>query len=411
VRLVGTRCARPWKSDGRDEADRSLALPEADSGHRAESGERRAEGGGRRALQLLLKSSCDCHCKYETPLAPVNTFRQIVAGKPDSPCEGREMLSQQERRFVRFLCMKTMSQPDARRVVPSPPSGERVRVRGRAEAAGQSYELSYPQAKEGRAALTSEAARTAARPSPSPQPSPPVGEREKKSVRVEHLGMHRTRTEDARDFARHLRQESTPSEKWLWRLLRDRHFSEFKFRRQYACGPYFLDFHCTLAQLAVELDGGHHGFPDERARDEERNRFLATKDIKVLRFWNHQLRGELESVRFEIWYALMERTGRTAELAQFKARPVEAYGQNLSAEGRGRAGVDADAIREWVRPAPSPRPSPPMGEREKAGRGNLADRRVTAFATPAAVPSPPSGERARVRGQAGPMTQHTFKRL
>jgi hypothetical protein len=37
--------------------------------------------------------------------------------------------------------------------------------------------------------------------------------------------------------------------------------------------------------------------------------------IKVLRFWNHQLRGELEAVRFEIWHALLERTGRTEELA------------------------------------------------------------------------------------------------
>lgn len=243
--------------------------------------------------------------------------------------EGREILSQQERRFVRFQHMKTTSQPDARRAVPSPPSGER----------------------------------------------------EKKPVRFEHPGKHRTRSDDARDFARHLRQESTPSEKRLWRLLRDRHFSEFKFRRQYACGPYFLDFHCTLAQLAVELDGGHHGFPDERARDEERNRFLATKDIKVLRFWNHQLRGELESVRFEIWYALMERTGQTAELVQFKARPAEAYGQELSAEARGRAGLNSSTLSEWVRPSPSPRPSPPMGERESRAAHVVSFRTARPAAT------------------------------
>jgi len=224
-------------------------------------------------------------------------------------------------------------------------------------------------------------------------------------VRFEQLGKHRTRTEDARDFARHLRKESTESEKRLWRLLRDRRFSELKFRRQYACGPYFLDFYCTLAQLAVELDGGHHGFPDERARDEQRNRFLAAKDIKLLRFWNHQLRGELDAVRFEIWYELMERTGRTNELAQFKARPVGSYGQELSAEGRGRAGLNAGTLRAWLRPAPSPRPSPPVGAREKTAR---RPRTVLTTGTtdvpdgptaPAAVPSPPPGERVRVRGQ------------
>jgi len=47
-------------------------------------------------------------------------------------------------------------------------------------------------------------------------------------------------------------------------------FVEFKFRRQYPCGIYYLDFFCTLAKLAVELDGGGHGFPDQRAKDEKR---------------------------------------------------------------------------------------------------------------------------------------------
>ncbi|MEQ2006469.1 MAG: DUF559 domain-containing protein [Limisphaerales bacterium] len=295
--------------------------------------------------------------------------------------------------------MNSTTLSNTRCAIPSPPTGERVRVRGRAEAARQSHELSNEHGTGGSTALTSGASRTAARPSPSLRPSPPAGEREK-TVWPQHLGKHRTRTEDERDFARHLRQESTVSEKRLWRLLRDRRFSEFKFRRQYACGPYFLDFYCTLAQLAVELDGGHHGYPDERARDEQRNRFLATKDIKVLRFWNHQVRGELEAVRFEIWYALMQRTGRTAELAQFKARPVESYGQELSADARGRAGVEAGALREWVRPSPSPRPSPPMRERENTGRGGTIARLATTSTTPATVPSPPSGERARVRGQS-----------
>jgi very-short-patch-repair endonuclease len=153
--------------------------------------------------------------------------------------------------------------------------------------------------------------------------------------RTRQLGKHRTRTAEARNFARHLRKDSTDAERRLWRLLRDRRFSEFKFRRQYACGIYFLDFYCTVVKLAVELDGGGHGFPDQRARDEKRNQFLAGQGIKVLRFWNHQMRGELEAVRFEIWHALMERTGQTEKIAGFKTRP-----------------------------APSPQLSPPSGERE-----------------------------------------------
>jgi very-short-patch-repair endonuclease len=156
-------------------------------------------------------------------------------------------------------------------------------------------------------------------------------------------GKTRTRTNEAREFARSLRKESTDTEKQLWFLLRDRRFSDFKFRREYPCGIYFLDFYCTRAKLAVELDGGGHGFPDQRAKDEQRNRFLLTKGIKVLRFWNHQLQGECETVRFEIWYALMERTGRSKEIEAFLPRR-----------------------------APSPRPSPPVGARVKEGMGSSA---------------------------------------
>lgn len=139
--------------------------------------------------------------------------------------------------------------------------------------------------------------------------------------RTPQYGKHRTRTDGAREFARQLREKSTDAEKRLWRLLRDRRFSEFKFRRQYACGSYFLDFYCATAKLAVELDGGGHGFPDQRAKDEKRNAFLAAKGIQVLRFWNHQLRGELESIRLEVWYALLKRTGREAEITGFLPKP------------------------------------------------------------------------------------------
>ena len=35
--------------------------------------------------------------------------------------------------------------------------------------------------------------------------------------------------------------------------------------------------------------------------------FLGRKGIIVLRFWNHQMRGELDSVVRAIWFALQER--------------------------------------------------------------------------------------------------------
>src|SRR5439155_22271063 len=224
-------------------------------------------------------------------------------------------------------------------------------------------------------------------------PSPPAGERGRVRGRAPQHSKHRTRAAAARDFARQLRTKSTDAEQRLWRLLRNHRFNEFKFRRQYPCGIYFLDFYCAVAKLAVELDGGGHGFPDQRGRDEERNRFLTQQGIKVLRFWNHQLRGELEAVRFEIWHALMERTGRAEEITGYLPKP-----------------------------APSPQPSPPMGERESEGPNTRTPRRHATHTRPVSSPtwgrgpserdaadqqrltqerisSPPSGERIKVSGR------------
>jgi len=67
-------------------------------------------------------------------------------------------------------------------------------------------------------------------------PSPPSGERVRvrgKRGKLPQYGKHRTRATAACDFARQLRNKSTEAEKRLWRLLRDGRFNEFKFRRQY----------------------------------------------------------------------------------------------------------------------------------------------------------------------------------
>jgi very-short-patch-repair endonuclease len=40
--------------------------------------------------------------------------------------------------------------------------------------------------------------------------------------------------------------------------LRDRRLAGAKFLRQHQIGPYFLDFYCEKAKIAVELDGSQH---------------------------------------------------------------------------------------------------------------------------------------------------------
>jgi very-short-patch-repair endonuclease len=110
--------------------------------------------------------------------------------------------------------------------------------------------------------------------------------------------------------ARYLRKSATDCERILWRHLRNRNFANYKFRRQHPVDRYILDFYCAQARLGVELDGGGHGYIRRRMHDRDRTEFLANQKIRVLRFWNHQVREELESVLQAIWFALEERCPR-----------------------------------------------------------------------------------------------------
>src|SRR5215471_3024387 len=109
------------------------------------------------------------------------------------------------------------------------------------------------------------------------------------------------------DRARLLRKKATEPKRILWRHLRNWNFAGYKFRRQHPFDDYVLDFYCPSAKLAIELDGGGHNYRAGQTRDRTRSQFLARHGATVLRFWNHQVRQELDSVVRAIWLALDER--------------------------------------------------------------------------------------------------------
>jgi very-short-patch-repair endonuclease len=104
-----------------------------------------------------------------------------------------------------------------------------------------------------------------------------------------------------------LRKKATQPERNLWRHLRNRNFAGSKFRRQHPFDDYVLDFYWPDAKLAIELDGGGHNYQAGQIRDRRRSEFLARRGVVVLRFWNHQVRRELDSVLQAIWFALEQR--------------------------------------------------------------------------------------------------------
>ena len=101
-----------------------------------------------------------------------------------------------------------------------------------------------------------------------------------------------------------MRRESTDAEKRLWRLLRDRRLSGFKFRRQVPVAGYVLDFYCLKAGLVIEADGGQHNDPLEMRRDQRRSARLATMGIRVLRFPDDEVLKYPDAVAETIYAAL-----------------------------------------------------------------------------------------------------------
>lgn len=105
---------------------------------------------------------------------------------------------------------------------------------------------------------------------------------------------------DSIDLARKLRRNSTPEERLVWSLVRDRHLG-CKFRRQVPFEGYVLDFVCFERRLVIEIDGSQHA---DNADDIRRDAFLDAHGYRVVRFWNPEVRHNLDGVRLVIEEAL-----------------------------------------------------------------------------------------------------------
>jgi very-short-patch-repair endonuclease len=95
-----------------------------------------------------------------------------------------------------------------------------------------------------------------------------------------------TLTEKTRTRARDLRRNLTDAERIIWYGVRAHRLNGIGFRRQAPIGPYIVDFVSHAAKLVVEIDGGQHFEDEHEKRDARRDRFLASKGYRVLRFSN-----------------------------------------------------------------------------------------------------------------------------
>lgn len=103
---------------------------------------------------------------------------------------------------------------------------------------------------------------------------------------------------------RTLRNDMPNAERLLWSKLRGNQFG-VRFRRQYSVGPYVVDYYCAEFKLAIELDGPSHFELGEAKHDADRQRFVESFGIAVLRFRNDEL--------YDFTDAVLERIHETVQ--------------------------------------------------------------------------------------------------
>ena len=86
--------------------------------------------------------------------------------------------------------------------------------------------------------------------------------------------------------SRGLRRDQTKAERLTWGILRDRQTHGLKFRRQVPIDDYIVDFYCDEMRIIVELDGDVHETPEQKARNDRRDKRLREIGYTVIRIPN-----------------------------------------------------------------------------------------------------------------------------
>ena len=103
-----------------------------------------------------------------------------------------------------------------------------------------------------------------------------------KKIRLNNIAEHKEKR-------RLLRNNLTPAEAVMWRILKGDKIMGIRWRRQFSVGPYILDFYCPFLKLAIELDGYNHYTDSGYQHDSERDCYLSKLGIEVMRFENRFL--------------------------------------------------------------------------------------------------------------------------
>ncbi|MBU4360723.1 DUF559 domain-containing protein [Patescibacteria group bacterium] len=103
---------------------------------------------------------------------------------------------------------------------------------------------------------------------------------------------------------KHLRSSMPKGEILLWQELKNKQF-EYKFRRQYSIDNYVIDFYCPKLKLGIEIDGSTHHHDDIVDYEEQRQKYIESKGIRLERFSSQEIFEDINNVINQI-YVLCE---------------------------------------------------------------------------------------------------------
>ena len=95
---------------------------------------------------------------------------------------------------------------------------------------------------------------------------------------------------------RQLGSRGAPAEAALWKKLQRKQLGGLKFHRQYALGPYVLDYYCADKLLAIELDGTGPTDPGRVDYEAKRSAYLSDRGIQVLRIDKRRIFAKIDEV-------------------------------------------------------------------------------------------------------------------
>jgi very-short-patch-repair endonuclease len=115
-----------------------------------------------------------------------------------------------------------------------------------------------------------------------------------------------------------MRHSSTAAELAMWRLLRDRSLSGFKFRRQAPVENFILDFVCFERRIIVEIDGSQHA---NSVLDVAGDRQLGAAGFQTIRYWNNDVLMRPTSVLKDLLARLTDAERNPSPGASLRSAP------------------------------------------------------------------------------------------